>query len=318
MTATELQDSLESVICKALPPMLSQRLHTALRRWGTPPGRRFLTRTITGSRFRYVTGDVLADTMRACGFWDWRNLAVATALCDPGDTIVEIGAHIGTETLGYSDIVGPFGRVHAFEPEPALRAALEHNLTLNARRNVTVYRAAVGDHVGRVRFTRSSRADNSGAGHVGTQRADGSSSLDVSLVSLDSVADSIGRAALVAMDVEGFEVAVLRGGVQYLSRTRPACLLEACPALLARSGYALSDLYEALESVDYRAFEVGRLALRPTDACAAVAANYERNWLCLPLERCADSARVNRELLRAGLFFRIRGMNPLVVARPSP
>src|SRR4051795_3060909 len=78
----------------------------------------------TGSTFRGNTADFHAYpfAVSACG--EWRNWAVALALCGPGDLIVEVGANVGTETVGFSDIVGAGGRVMAFEPSPPNLEAL--------------------------------------------------------------------------------------------------------------------------------------------------------------------------------------------------
>ena len=50
---------------------------------------------------------------------------ITLAIFAPGDTIVEVGANVGTETIGFSDIVGRSGRVIAFEPVPANIAVFE-------------------------------------------------------------------------------------------------------------------------------------------------------------------------------------------------
>mgnify|MGYP001460480885 CR=1 FL=1 len=45
-------------------------------------------------------------------------MAIALALVSKGESIIEVGANIGTETVYYSDIVGSHGNVYAFEPFP--------------------------------------------------------------------------------------------------------------------------------------------------------------------------------------------------------
>jgi FkbM family methyltransferase len=49
-------------------------------------------------------------------------------------------------------LVGPQGRVLAFEPQPLVRKELNTNLALNRLSNVTVLPYALSDRVGAVRF----------------------------------------------------------------------------------------------------------------------------------------------------------------------
>src|SRR5262245_10731234 len=69
-----------------------------------------------------------------------------------GGVCVDVGANIGIHSLLMSDLVGPEGRVFAFEPEPRNFALLEANLALNGVTNVTAVAAAVGDTVGTCRL----------------------------------------------------------------------------------------------------------------------------------------------------------------------
>jgi len=306
------QRSIAQTLCRVLPPMASQRLFMTLAaRERRRPPQRFVAPTITGSRFSHVTGDILADTVLACGFWDWRNLAIAAALCAPGESILEVGANTGTETLGYADIVGPSGHVHAFEPEPAIRQALEHNLLLNQRANVSVHGVAVADRCGTARFARAASEANSGTGHLAAQSADSPEDLIVPMVTLDSLAEQIGFARLLCVDVEGWEVAVLRGAQAYLRKHRPALIVEACSMLLERAGSSLDELAGELERFGYAIFEIGKVRLRSFAARHATRTDYERNWLCLPAERDSARGHVDAMLLRCALAPRFGRLNPL-------
>src|SRR3954452_14535819 len=78
----------------------------------------------TGSTFRGNTADLHAYpfAVSACG--EWRNWAVALALCGPGDLIVEVGADVGTESVGHPACVGAVGSATACEPSPSNLDAL--------------------------------------------------------------------------------------------------------------------------------------------------------------------------------------------------
>src|ERR1035441_6724268 len=70
--------------------------------------------------------------------------ALLGSLIRPGMTVFDIGAHVGHYTLLAARIVGPTGRVYAFEPEPENFALLKRNVELNGYKNVTCVPKEIG------------------------------------------------------------------------------------------------------------------------------------------------------------------------------
>ena len=68
-----------------------------------------------------------------------------------GDTVIDVGANIGTHAVAFGNMVGPMGAVHAFEPQRRLFTMLSGNVALNALEQVVCHQAAVGDSHGRDR-----------------------------------------------------------------------------------------------------------------------------------------------------------------------
>jgi FkbM family methyltransferase len=119
----------------------------------------------------------------------------------PGDVFVDLGAYVGPFTLLASRIVGPEGRVVAFEPDPASRELLERNLAANGAANVTVVPYAVGDSAGTVRFV----ASGDSAGRIGAE-----GDLEVRQVELDECCAELGvEPTVMKVDIEGGEAAAL-------------------------------------------------------------------------------------------------------------
>jgi FkbM family methyltransferase len=272
-------------------------------------GDEFVTRTLTGSLYTHRTGDLLADRVLMCGYWDWRELVLAAEYCPPGGRIIEIGANTGTETVNFAMIAGERGSVIAFEPEPSVLRVLRRNVEINAFANVSVIAAAVSDRSGSVRFVPPSPLGNSGVGWVtgGTERDD---ALEVPAITLDSLSADYGAANVIAIDTEGHEIAVLRGAREYLRRYRPMLILEASSSLLARAGESLEGLFAELSEAEYEAFEISRSGVHPVtrQACAA---GYEGNWLCSPKERGVDRKRVARAFLESWLAPNLGRLHPL-------
>ena len=73
-------------------------------------------------------------------------LKLAKRLVHEGQTVVDVGADLGVYSSNFAALVGPSGRVHAFEPNPARHALLA--ALANAQPNVEVHPIALSDHEG--------------------------------------------------------------------------------------------------------------------------------------------------------------------------
>jgi FkbM family methyltransferase len=283
--------------------------------------RRFAVPAITGSTFAGSTDDYHAHPFAVQGYGEWRNWALAMAVCGPGGVIVEVGANVGTDTVGYSDIVGEHGRVVAFEPLASNRAALQDVVARLDHRNVTLLPYALSDRTGTATFAVPSRHMSQGTGHLlGTEEhRSGQASyygrpvemdlVDVGCRTLDELAGQLSGMSLLLADTEGAEVSILRGGKRTIDAQRPPLVLEASIPHLSRAGHGLEDLGHELASLRYRPFAIGRLDL------AAIHESHthplSRNWLCLPEERLDLLRRARRYLRRCGLAPCTLGLNPM-------
>lgn len=143
----------------------------------------------------------------------------------PSDGVVfDIGANIGVTALAAASQAAS---VHAFEPDGVARGFLEHNLAQNGAENVTVHPLAVGHEVGRLPFF-SDTISKSASHLVSDATLDHVSEQSVEVTTLDvfTAASDIPRIDLIKVDIEGFEIDVLRGAPKTLSRYRPRMLIE--------------------------------------------------------------------------------------------
>lgn len=145
----------------------------------------------------------------------------------PGMTVYDVGAHLGFFTLALARLVGPQGRVLAFEPLPANLAALRENLALNAAvaAPVQVVEAAVAGASGRTRLfaaasSTMARLTGPPAAPAGTHEVEG--------VALDDLvfARGVPPPQVVKMDIEGAEGLALAGARRLLREARPLLLIE--------------------------------------------------------------------------------------------
>ena len=145
----------------------------------------------------------------------------------PGDTVLDIGAHIGLYTLTAARAVGPTGRVVAFEPSTDNFALLEANVAANGYTNVELHRVACSDTTGTGVLVLS--RTNSGDHQL---RADGAGARvdTVRLHDLDV------RPQVVKMDVQGAEPLVLAGAAQLLAADELIVFTEVSVDHLAQNG----------------------------------------------------------------------------------
>ena len=123
-----------------------------------------------------------------------------------GGLFIDVGANVGTYTIWAAELGAA---VIALEPAADTFALLQENIGLNGYQ-VTALRAAAGDHCGTARFSAGRDAGNS---------LDPAGPVEARLVTVDSLIGGR-RVAGLKVDVEGFEIDVLRGCARALADRR--------------------------------------------------------------------------------------------------
>jgi FkbM family methyltransferase len=177
---------------------------------------------------------------------DLQQLLAAMSL--RGGVCLDIGANIGVHSLLMSELVGPAGRVYAFEPERRNFALLEANLKLNRVTNVTAAATALGDSVGMCRLAVS---PNNFGDHRVASSTEGRGG-DVPITTVDAAMATVpdGAVRFVKVDVQGYEHHVLRGMRATLERNPDLILaLEVFPQALRAAGSSAQEVMERLRDI---------------------------------------------------------------------
>jgi FkbM family methyltransferase len=141
-----------------------------------------------------------------------------------GDTVIDVGANIGTHAVAFGNMVGQAGTVHAFEPQRRLFAMLSGNVALNALESVVCHQAAVGDAMGEIVLPPLPSPDlHFNFSAVSLMQGDKTGD-KVPLVTIDSL--NLTKCAAIKIDVEGMETMVLSGAQQTIERCGPILYLE--------------------------------------------------------------------------------------------
>jgi FkbM family methyltransferase len=160
----------------------------------------------------------------------------------PGEVVFDIGAHVGFYTLLASELIGPDGRVYAFEPASRNLFYISRHMKLNHCDNVRIFAMAVGKERGVSNFE---EGRDSSQGHLSSCGG----GLLVSVVSLDELlaAEAIPIPDCMKIDVEGAELEVLEGARLMLQSNHPTIFLathgrelhKQCCEFLIELGYSL-------------------------------------------------------------------------------
>ncbi|MBR0695054.1 FkbM family methyltransferase [Bradyrhizobium lablabi] len=218
---------------------------------------RFVTfRFPAGYRMRFYPSSMSAGL--------WRNRAFRSDDVDfvggylrPGETFVDVGANVGQLSLAAAMRVTPSGRVIAIEAHPRTCKYLEGNVRLNDL-NIEVHNTAIGSAHGELFFTDFHSDDMNFASATPPP---GGATLRVPVRPLDSI---IGDRPvdLLKVDVEGFEVDLLKGASRTVGNCR--CLyMEDSELNLRRAGTSRAELYRRLNDHGFDLFHLRDGQLEP-------------------------------------------------------
>lgn len=125
------------------------------------------------------------------------------------NTVLDIGANIGYYTLLFAKLVGPKGKVFAFEPDPNNFALLEKNVLVNNYRNIVLVQKAVSNETGKTRLYLSPY--NKGDHRIYDSH-DGRKSIGIETVNLvDYFKDHGEKIDFIKIDTQGSEGAIIEG-----------------------------------------------------------------------------------------------------------
>lgn len=225
---------------------------------GGPP-HQLVELALPGLRIRLATDpadQVIGGAIRGTRQWEPAETALLRQVVRSGEQAADIGAHVGYFTVLLSRLVGPAGRVVAFEPEPGNFELLKANCILNGCANAELHAVALVAEPGRYRLFLS---DCNLGDHRLTPTAE-RPSVPVDGMRLDDLWRRRGVLDLAKIDAQGFEIPILLGmaGTIRASAARLICLVELSPRLSLAAGHGLDSL---LRVVDGLGAVVGRLGM---------------------------------------------------------
>ena len=198
----------------------------------------------------YAFGGIEIETSRA-----YRRLVKA------GDVVLDLGANIGAHTLPLAQLVGDAGRVYAFEASDHAFARQQRNIALNpalAAHIVSLQALLVADPAAAKPkgIPSSWPLEETGERDLHPVHLGQYHSVQAARpLRLDDwlVESGVSRIDFVKLDVDGYEIDVLRGGRELFKRYRPVLLMEFMPYIFPERGQTFAELLSLLRDFGYQA-----------------------------------------------------------------
>lgn len=194
---------------------------------------------------------------------------VVSELLSEGDTFVDVGANIGYFAMLAASIVGPTGRVIAFEPNPANCDLVRRSAEANAfAGRIELHPAAVAERRMQLHLVTPGIDSN---GRLATSAEEAVVETDlpsIEAVTLDETLADLERIDVIKLDVEGAEARAWQGMQAIIARYRPVLVFEFSPILLRQTSDVAADEFLAEIQKGYNLFIIppdGKVGSRPDD-----------------------------------------------------
>jgi FkbM family methyltransferase len=251
--------------------------------------KRLLHPLLDEKRYRYLQSVAMSwDIVR--GAWYEPELELLPYAVRAGEVAVDVGANYGLYAYHLSRIVGPRGRVFAFEPVPFTVSTLRLIARILRLGNVEIVAKGLSDQGGQITFelpVQSNGAPAAGLAHIAGRnnerpgkeqqiRYPGSKPVQCEVLRLDDFLPAGLDVPLIKCDVEGAELLAFRGAAATIDRSLPTVICEINPWYLEGFGVRLGERLEFFAGRGYRLyfFDDKRRQLVPRSEEQVVEDNY--------------------------------------------
>jgi FkbM family methyltransferase len=215
----------------------------------------------------YTQESVYLNSFKHKGYWfhgknrEKMSMELFAKLIDRSDIVIEVGGHIGYISLYFASLV-PEGRVFVFEPGANNLPYMRKNIL--GKSNITLLEKGIGASAGKLPLYLEDLTGQNNSFVKGFERLNVNSAnafvdtpvkaVFVDVISLDNfVEEQQIKPGFIKIDVEGFELSVVKGMLDTLDRDRPICMIE------VQSDH--QEIYEIMKSKGYLLFSDSLLRL---------------------------------------------------------
>lgn len=199
-----------------------------------------ITDSKVGEMIIYRNDSIVSAAIALFGEYCDAEIQIMSRYLDKDSVYLDIGTNIGYHALGVHKTVGC--AVMGFEPHPDHFTVAAYNCR---DKNIRLYNTALGNKNGTMTISTFNDSETSNYGEVGVN----DEGIEVSQIKLDEL-DELGVVTLMKIDVEGFELEVLKGATKTIKEQRPVIFYEAIDFDV------WNKCYKWLDSKDYKQYWV--------------------------------------------------------------
>jgi len=178
----------------------------------------------------------------------------------PGDVCIDAGANLGYHSILLSKLVGDFGKVLAFEPDPPCYRKLIKNIELNKANNVVAIPTALWSERAEYYFFSTHCGFSSFVEYVGQPRE----KYPMRTFPLDDCIDPMLTIRVLKIDCEGAEERILRGARKLLERGVDCVLVEFNYDLMPICGSGDRQIRDYMHELGYDCYFLYQKGQPPT------------------------------------------------------
>ncbi len=173
-------------------------------------------------------------------------------LLTTNQTIIDVGANIGETLMNFAKLAGPTGEVHGFEPDSVNYRRCCENLKLNGFTNITLNNIGLGATAGKY-LIKTNTPSNRGGNRICAESIENNTET-IQVITLDQYAldNNLTKIDVIKIDVEGYELKVLRGCELLIKKYRPSFFIELDDSNLQEQGDSAKELIAYLTQFNYR------------------------------------------------------------------
>lgn len=212
---------------------------------------------LDGLQLTLIPRNETSRSIFVTGCYEPNEFCLLARVLKSGMTFIDVGANLGLYTLVAARRVGESGCVVSIEPSAREMEMLQNNVQQNALRNLRLCQVALFDRASEVELLVAG-LQNSGHNTLG---AFGYNTIldhreKVGAMRLDDLVQSekLGRVDVIKMDIEGAELAALRGASETIQRFHPVVLLELSDRALQHQHSSSAGVLDLLTQQGYRLY----------------------------------------------------------------
>ena len=181
-------------------------------------------------------------------------------LLKPGMVFIDIGANIGYFAMLAAALVGPTGKVYAFEPNPDNCQMVEMSIEANGFENIQLFPNAVAEAKQSFNLDVGGTNSNGRIIDFTPEATPGQATpILVEAVVLDDTLPDLDRVDVVKLDIEGAEPRAWQGMQQIVSKFRPILVFEFSPELIPITSHVTAESFlDEIISHQYELFILER------------------------------------------------------------